>query len=851
MVGIVIVSHSAKLAEGVRELVDQMTQGAVSFAVAGGIDDPENPIGTDPLKVQAAIEAVYSDDGVVVLMDLGSALLSAEVALEFLTPEQRANVYLCEAPLVEGAMAAAVQAAVGAPVEQVLSEARHALEVKIAQLGTPKTKGRSGEKSEAATQTAAGTADAPTQRLTLTIPNRLGLHARPAARLVRLANQYAAEIEIVKEEKKANAKSINQVATLSARFGDEIVVTAKGADAADFLTAMEALAAENFGDADDQQKLAGEPPPPLSSLAVKATETAAGENGFLSGIAASPGVAIGPVWQYRPRLPEVEARTVDNPAAEWQRLSAAIEAARREVGAIQNQATQQVGADEASIFEAHLLFLQDPTLLDDARQRIEGDRLNAEAAWQQAIAALSETFRGLDDAYMRGRAADIEDVGQRVLRHLLDVEAPSFDFTEPSVVVAADLTPSDTARLDPQRVLAICTEVGGATAHSAILARALGIPAVVGLGPSLWQLGDGQLVGVDGELGRIWPEPPQERLETLRRKRQSWLEAQAQAKAAGHEAAVTQDGRRIEVAANVGGPNDVAIAREYGAEGVGLFRTEFLFMDRPQMPSEEEQLAAYRQAAEGLGGRPLIIRTLDIGGDKPLPYVEMGTEDNPFLGWRGIRFCLDRPEVFRPQLRAILRASVDATGQPTQVKMMFPMVGALAELIAAKAVLADVQQELREAEIPFDERMEVGIMIEVPSAVAIADQLAAEVDFFSIGTNDLTQYVMAADRGNARVADLADALQPAVLRMVKQTVEAGHAAGIWVGMCGELAGNALATPVLVGLGLDELSMSAPSIPAVKAGIRRLSLPEAQQVAGEVLGLRSAEEVAQYLQRMRK
>lgn len=851
MVGIVVVSHSAKLAEGVRELVDQMTQGVAALAVAGGIDDPENPIGTDPLKVQAAIEAVYSEDGVVVLMDLGSALLSAEVALEFLTPEQREHVYLCEAPLVEGAMAAAVQAAVGAPVEQVLSEARHALEAKIAQLGTPKTKVTTGEKSEPATQTAAGTAGNPTQRLTLTIPNRLGLHARPAARLVRLANQYAAEIEIVKGEKKANAKSINQVATLSARYGDEIVVTATGADAAEFLTALEALAAENFGDADDEQKPVGEPPPSLASLAVKASEIAAGENGFLSGIAASPGVAIGPVWQYRPRLPEVKARTIDNPAAEWQRLSAAIEAARREVGAIQKQATQQVGADEASIFEAHLLFLQDPTLLDDARQRIESDRLNAEAAWQQAISALSETFRSLDDPYMRGRAADVEDVGQRVLRHLLDVEAPSFDFTEPSVLVAADLTPSDTARLDPQRVLAICTEVGGATAHSAILARALGIPAVVGLGPSLWQLGDGQLVGVDGELGRIWPEPPQERLETLRRKRQSWLEAQAQAKAAGHEAAVTQDGRRIEVAANVGGPNDVAIAREYGAEGVGLFRTEFLFMDRPQMPSEEEQLAAYRQAAEGLAGRPLIIRTLDIGGDKPLPYVEMGTEANPFLGWRGIRFCLDRPEVFRPQLRAILRASVDATGQPTHVKMMFPMVGALSELIAAKAVLAAVQQELREAEIPFDEQMEVGIMIEVPSAVAIADQLATEVNFFSIGTNDLTQYVMAADRGNARVADLADALQPAVLRMVKQTVEAGHAAGIWVGMCGELAGNALATPVLVGLGLDELSMSAPSIPAVKAGIRRLTLPEAQQIAAEVLALRSAEEVAQYLQRIEK
>jgi phosphocarrier protein FPr len=557
-------------------------------------------------------------------------------------------------------------------------------------------------------------------------------------------------------------------------------------------------------------------------------------------------VAIGPVWLYQPQLPEITLNTVDDPAAEWQRLLAALQAARKEVELVQQQATRRVGATEAAIFEAHALFLQDPALLNDTRQHIESERLNAEAAWQQAIHSLVNTFRGLDDAYMRGRAADVEDVGRRVLRHLIGVQAPSLDFTEPSVLVVADLTPSDTARMDPRQVLAICTEVGGATAHSAILARALGIPAVVGLGPAIWQLGEGQLVAVDGEQGRIWPEPGPEQLEALRRKRQEWLEGRERLKAAGSGEAATQDGRRIEIAANIGGPNDVPVAREYGAEGVGLFRTEFLFFNRDRAPTEEEQLDAYRQAAAGMEGRPMIIRTLDIGGDKPLPYVEMGEEANPFLGWRGIRFCLDRPEIFRPQLRAILRASVDADGKQTNVKIMFPMIGTLAELLAAKQVLVEIQQELRAAGLPFDEQMEVGMMIEVPSAVAIADQLAREVDFFSIGTNDLAQYVMAADRGNARVTGLADALQPAVLRMVKQTVEAGHVAGIWVGMCGELAGNALATPVLVGLGLDELSMSAPSIPAVKEQVRRLTLPQAQEMAAEVLSLNSAEVVAEYL-----
>jgi len=458
-------------------------------------------------------------------------------------------------------------------------------------------------------------------------------------------------------EKIANAKSINQVATLSARYGDEIVVAATGVDAADMLAALEALASDNFGDTDDAadgEEAVGDKPISLTSLAVKATERPTAEvvaevigegfaegfgtaNGALPGIAASPGVAVGPVWLYRPRLPEVTIHTVDDPAVEWQRLLAAMDAARQAVEAVQQQATRQVGAAEATIFEAHALFLQDPALLADVRQRIEGERLNAEAAWQQAIRLLTDTFRGLDDAYMRGRAADVEDVGQRVLRHLLDAEAPSLAFAEPSILVAADLTPSDTARLDPQRVLAICMEGGGVTAHSAILARALGIPAVVGLGTAIWQLSDGQLVGVDGEQGKVWLEPESERLEMLQHQRLVWLAAQERGKVAGQGGAITRDGRRIEIAANVGGPHDVPVAREYGAEGVGLFRTEFLFMDRDRAPTEEEQLEAYCQAAVGLAGRPLIIRTLDIGGDKPLAYVEMGQEANPFLGWRGIR----------------------------------------------------------------------------------------------------------------------------------------------------------------------------------------------------------------------
>jgi phosphocarrier protein FPr len=810
----------------VLELAQQMVQGKVALATAGGIDDPENPIGTDAFKVIEAIDSVYSEDGVVVLMDLGSALLSAEMALELLPPEQQPNIFLCEAPFVEGAMAAAVQASTGASVQQVMFEARGALAVKISQL-QPQA-GEAGDKPEAPVVSPG----VETQELCLVVKNRLGLHARPAARFVTMANRFKAEISVSKNGRQVSAKSINQVATLGVRQGDEILVTAAGSDAGEALAAIQALADDNFGDSDEEIVATEIPEPSVGR------PTAEGE---LTGIAASPGIAIGPVAQYRPKLPEIMEQRVEDSAGEWQRLQAAVEEAQQEIKAIHAMAATQVGEAEAAIFEAHLLFLQDPALIDMAKAGIFDRQINAEAAWQGAIEETAATYRALDDKYMQARAADVLDVGQRVLGHLMGLERPSLDFEQPSILVAADLTPSDTARMDPANVLGVCTELGGATSHSAILARALGIPAIVGMGPSLITLDVGQIVAIDGGEGRLWLQPEAWQLAALREKRDKWQAGQQKAKMASQAAAITRDGHCIEIAANIGGPNDAPIALEYGAEGVGLFRTEFLFLDRETAPSEEEQFLAYRQAAEVMGRRPLIIRTLDVGGDKPLPYIDLGQEDNPFLGWRGIRFCLDRPELFKPQLRAVLRAS-----HGHNVKVMFPMIGVVDELKAAKALLVEACQELKEDGIPFDDKLEVGIMIEVPSAVVIADQLAKEADFFSIGTNDLTQYVMAADRGNTKVANLANALQPAVLRMVQQTVQAAHAAGIWVGMCGELAGNPLAIPVLVGLGLDELSMSAPAIPAVKEAIRQLSLDQAEEIAEKVLGLDSADAVGRYL-----
>ncbi|GAB4446979.1 MAG: phosphoenolpyruvate--protein phosphotransferase [Anaerolineae bacterium] len=826
MIGIVIVSHSAKLAEGVFELASQMTQGRVPLAAAGGIDDPTHPIGTDATRIYEAIEAVYSDDGVLVLMDMGSALLNTEMALEFLTDEQRANIRLCSAPLVEGAVAAAVQADGGAGLDAVAAEALSALLPKADQLGD------AAPPAQASPPAALPAAD---QEITLTIRNFHGLHARPAAQFVSTASRFEAVVTVRNATQPAgpvNAKSINQVATLGARQGHTIVIGASGPDADAALHALAELVEANFGESEEPP--AGE----ITAPTPAATPTAEGE---LAGIAVSPGVAIGPAVTFRPATISVETRPTDNPAAEWRRLQAAIGQANTEIDRLQRDTAQKMGAYDAAIFQAHQLILNDPAVADAARSGIEQQRIIAEAAWQQAIEAIVADYRRLDDPYMQARAVDVADVGQRVLKFLVGAPPKTLTLAEPSILVAADLTPSDTAQLDPQQVLGICTELGSATSHSAILARALGIPAVVGLGAALAELADGVPLALDGEQGRVWIDPAPEQLAALRDRREQWQTNLQAAREQSRRPARTADGQRVEVVANIGGPHDAAVALDAGAEGVGLFRTEFLFLERTTPPTEAEQLEIYRRVGEAMEQRPLVFRTLDIGGDKPLPYIDAPAEENPFLGWRGIRMLLDMPDMLKAQLRAILQASPGRN-----FKVMFPMVSTVAEIRAAKALWAEAQSELAEAGIPFDSGIELGVMIEVPAAAAAADALAAEVDFFSIGTNDLSQYTLAADRTNPKVAHLPQAFQPAVLRLIRQTIEAGHAAGIWVGLCGEFAGDPLAAPLLLGLGLDEFSMSAPAIPTVKQTLARLTVPHAQDIARHALTLPSAEAVREYL-----
>jgi phosphocarrier protein FPr len=801
MIGMVIVSHSAKLAEGVCDLARQVAQGRVQIAAAGGTADPENPIGTDAFQVLQAIEAVYSEEGVLVLMDLGSAVLSAETALELLGEEKGSRVELCAGPVVEGAVAAASLAAAGAGLAEIAQEARNALAGKVAQC-RPLSYVRGSESTESGCLAE------------VTLHNRLGLHARPAAQIVRLARRYRAQVTI----DNVAASSINSILSLGAREGHQLRICARGADAHEAVAALAGFIESGCGEVARAEPMAQ-----------------------ASGIAASAGIAIGPLVKLRPAAVEIAPRAIEDPEAEEQRLMAAIHGAQEETKALYEWAKAHVGADEAGIFDAQSLFLEDPEMVGAVWRTVLEDRVGAEAAWQAETSKLVDRLGALEDPYLRARAADVADVAARVLRRLTGVVGAARVLREPAILSARDLTPSEVKDFDPRMVLGLCLEAGSASAHSVILARAMGIPVVAGLGPGISALADGTTVAVDGEQGKVWISPDAGQVEMLEGRRREWLAARRAAELERHRPAATRDGRRVRVFANISGVAEAAEAVACGAEGVGVLRTEFLFLGRAAAPGEEEQLAAYRSIAESLGGRPLTIRALDIGGDKRLPYVEIGEEANPFLGWRGIRVLLSRRDLFRTQLRAILRA-----GAAQPVELLLPMIASHDELRETKALVGEAEAELEREGLPFRKNIRIGVMIEVPAAVAVADQLAREASFFSIGSNDLIQYAMAADRTNSRVAPMADPFQPAVLRMIRQTIEAGRGAGIDVALCGEVAADPLATPLLLGLGLEEFSVSAPLIPEIKRAISSWTVPEAEAVAREALGMDSCQSVRRLL-----
>ncbi|KAA0946892.1 phosphoenolpyruvate--protein phosphotransferase [Pseudomonas sp. ANT_H14] len=650
----------------------------------------------------------------------------------------------------------------------------------------------------------------------LILPNANGLHARPAAIFAQAAKGFKASIYLHKQTQSANAKSLVAIMALQTVRGDTLQVSAAGEDADAAIKALVVLLAEGCGETVIAHVEIAEPVAPLGSATL------------LRGVCASPGSAFGQVVQVaEPELNITEAGTGE--AAERVALDRGLLHATE---ALQGLQAKDVGSAQAEIFRAHQELLEDPTLLEQADALLAQGK-SAAFAWNGATEATASLFQGSGNTLLAERAADLADVGQRVLKLILGIKDSAWDLPEQAILIAEQLTPSQTASLDTRKVLGFVTVGGGATSHVAILARALGLPAICGVPAQVLSLSNGKQVLLDADKGELHLEPDLAEIEQLQVARQQQVLRRQQEVAQASLAAITRDGHRVEVTANVASLQEVEQALALGGEGVGLLRSEFLYLDRNRAPSPDEQAGTYSAIARALGPeRNLVVRTLDVGGDKPLAYVPMDSETNPFLGLRGIRLCLERPELLREQFRAILASAGFA-----RLHIMLPMVSLLSELRLARQILEEEALAMGLTQLP-----KLGIMIEVPSAALMADLFAPEVDFFSIGTNDLTQYTLAMDRDHPRLASQADSLHPAVLRLIASTVKAAHAHGKWVGVCGALASEALAVPVLIGLGVDELSVSVPLIPTIKAAVRELDLADCQLIARQVLGLEEAVQV---------
>jgi multiphosphoryl transfer protein len=665
------------------------------------------------------------------------------------------------------------------------------------------------------------------QYFDIAIPGKSGLHARPATALASLAKEFTAEIRVRHGAETANAKSLLALLKLGVEGGATVRVMAQGTDAKEALEALKQAIASGL---DDEAE---------APLVVSTGQNIAFESDSIPGISASSGLAIAPIFQFKRGKLVFEA-TAKDPSVEVLKLRQAIAASKLQLQDLHAEVKAKSGSGQAAIFLAHQEFLEDPELQEDAIVRLSVPLQNtypsAAAAWQQVYEQRAAALSQLPEPLLAGRAADLRDVGQRVLRLLSDKveEAPSLPST-PVILIAEDLTPSDTAGLNPALIVGFCTAYGGATSHSAIIARSLNIPAIVGAGPAILNLPDGALSILDSQSGNLYPHPSPNDIETAVAAQKNLQAVRDAEQLACYQPALMTDGHRVEVVANIGGLPEAEQAVNAGAEGIGLLRTEFLFLQRSHPPSEEEQFATYQKMMQALNGLPLIVRTLDIGGDKAVPYLNLPREENPFLGVRGIRLCFQYSDLFKTQLRAIFRAS-QTSDVKGAIKMMFPMIATLEDLRSAKAIAEEIRLEIRAAPI------EIGMMIEVPSAALLAAEFAPEIDFFSIGTNDLTQYALAMDRGHPALAKQADGLHPAVLRLIDQTIQAANAAGKWVGVCGGIAGEPQGAAILVGLGATELSVSIPSVAAVKAQLRTLSFAQTQDLAQQSLKCRTAQEV---------
>jgi len=807
-VGLVVVSHSRALARAAVALAQEMLHGKqIRITIAAGLDD--TTFGTDAAQIVDAVTAADQGGGVVVLMDLGSAVLSAELALELLDDDVRERVVLCPAPLVEGLVVAAVAAASGASREEVAAEAAGALAGKIGHLGTAP-----------AVTAAEATAEADELTGSFVVANPHGLHARPAARLVQEVRRRDAHARIRNrraESEWVDAGSLSKIATLGVRSGDEVEVRVSGTQAAEALDNILSLAARNF----DESTVDAAPAP---------------EPTVHRPIGASPGLGIGPAQSTRMGAITIPDTPAEEPAVEWRRLGKAVASVRRTISQLRIRTARDVGEAEAAIFDAHQLLLDDAALLDDVRGRIDSGQ-SAASAWSVAVQNLAAEFAAVTDPYLQARADDVRAVGDQVLRAMLGGSESSEGPT--GVVIAADLSPAEAAELNPARVAAVLLAFGSPHAHNVILLRAKGIPVIVGAGTAVLSIPDGTVLAVDGGRGEFIVDPAEDVSQEFAARVATLAQRQRQAHARAAEPAVTTDGITVAVGANVGSVDDARAAAAQGADLAGLVRTEFLFLGRQDAPDVEEQFAVYRKIAESLQGRRITLRTLDVGGDKPLEFLPSPAEMNPYLGVRGIRLSLAHPELLADQLLAMVRLA-----QQTPVSVMFPMITTLDELFAARELL---ETTIRRAGGSRPDGLQVGMMVEVPAAALKAAAFARHVDFLSIGTNDLTQYTLAADRNNDAVAAIGDTFDPGLLQLIRATCQ-GAAGKASVSVCGEFAADECATSLLLGLGVDALSVTPPAIPATKEAVRAVNTIDAQRIAADALAADSAASVRARLNR---
>lgn len=854
-VGLVIVSHSAKLAAGIVELAGLMVQGKASIAAAGGgIDDIS---GTAADKIASAIQSVNGPDGVLVLLDMGSAILSTEMAVEMLDDEQQRRVRISAAPLVEGAVAAALEASLGHSLVAVQKAAEATASVEQLRRLKPLAESEVTEERPPSIE-AAPAQGQDTIQVTLTLTNPTGLHARPASLFVQAAAQFQARVRASGRGKETDASSIVGVLSLGLRQGDTLGLSASGSDAQAAIESLSELVRANFyetpagttSDATLSPVPATRPPVALQP----------GEPWHV--IQTSAGVALGPALLFTSssiNANEIERRAID-PArvfAEQERLRQALAAAADELHELASRLQDSIGKEQAAIFDAQALMLRDPVLSKAALQQIEQEHIDAASALASASEQYASEIASLDDPLLAARAVDVRDATIRAILRLRGQEAPRQDMSsasQPVILVARALLPSDTAQLSPENVLGIVTVEGGFTAHAAILARALGIPAAAGLPESaLLLIRSGDEVGLDADNSLFYHHPTPEVGAQLAQRGTERRQQQAALKAVARQthAPLLINGRAIHLMANAGSEAEVGAARQWGAEGIGLLRTEFLFARAKTLPDEEAQRELYAGIFRAFAGDapqqtgPIVVRTLDAGADKPMPALDavLGPmkEDNPALGLRGIRIQLAHEELLEQQLSALLRAAAE-TG--IELHIMFPMITTVEELLAARAVFQRVYDRLRKQGLSLPAHVPVGIMVEVPAAVIMAAELAEIADFFSIGSNDLSQYTLASDRTNPNLASLYHPMQPAVLRSIRQVAEAGQQAGKPVAVCGESAGDPRVAPLLVALGVSELSMTPNALPAVRSALVRWSAQDLSELGERLSHLKTVAEVEQ-------